>query len=150
MKERRVEEFKAACREYLESVSLHLLRIYGRALQMKKPTTMKKGELIEEILGVLSGEIVPQRNNKGAPIKYDHLDKKVIEKINALKVEYLGEEQPKSSASSEKEEIEKIKETKDSDIKYSSCVQLVLNIMDLNNEQQDCLKAFLSSLVTTP
>jgi len=152
MKERRVEEFKAACREYLDTVSLHLLRILGRSLQMKKPTAMKKGALIEEILGILSGEISPQRDKKGAPIKYDHLDKKIIEKIHALKAEYFGEEQPTLSQPIENEEktAKEPKETNEKEVKYSSCVQLVLNIADLNNEQQDCLKAFLSSLVITP
>ena len=113
---------------------------------------MKKGALIEEILSILSGEISPQRDKKGAPIKYDHLDKKIIEKIHALKAEYLGEEQPTLSQPIENEEkaAKELKETNEKEVKYSSCVQLVLNIADLNNEQQDCLKAFLSSLVITP
>ena len=65
-----LNEFKTACKEYLQMVSLNDLRIYGRTLNMKDPTKLKKPELLQAIVDILSGEAKPEgRNNRGAPIK---------------------------------------------------------------------------------
>ena len=93
MAEKDVEAFKNACKEYFHTVNLNVLRAYGRALQLRKPTAMRKKELSEEIISVLCGETVPQRNGKkGAPIKVEYGLQEIFDKIDGFKKRYAIEE----------------------------------------------------------
>jgi hypothetical protein len=57
-----------------------------------KPTEKKKFELIDEIVGILTGELQPvARATKGAPVKDDFVDPKIELKIAQLRREYLTE-----------------------------------------------------------
>lgn len=90
MEEKDVLAFKLACQNYFFTLSLQALRSYGRALRLQKPAALKKGDLIEEIIKVLCGEVSPQRNgNRGAPVKCDYLDERIFEKVESLQKEYL-------------------------------------------------------------
>ncbi|MBO7297820.1 MAG: hypothetical protein J6U60_02085 [Clostridia bacterium] len=87
----KIERFKLACVEYLETQTISTLRAYGRFLQMRDCTSMNKGELIREIVEVLSGERLEKRSTKGAPSKHNFVKPIVIEKIEELKELYFGE-----------------------------------------------------------
>ena len=85
-----LNEFKTACKEYLQMVSLNDLRIYGRTLNMKDPTKLKKPELLQAIVDILSGEAKPEgRNNRGAPIKNKTVSVEITASIEALRKRYL-------------------------------------------------------------
>lgn len=85
-------EFKLATKHYLSSLDIGSLRSYGRNVGVFNPTTKKKAELVEDIVGVLSGEIPPvQRSNLGAPVKSAYVDPKIEEEIAGLQRLYLEE-----------------------------------------------------------
>ena len=140
MEKKLVEEFKAACREYFSRVSLSSLRVYGRSLQLQKPTTKNKNELIEDILSVLIGEVVPKRNNTGAPIKDFYLNEQIIEDINEFREKFFGTELPVLPPIVTQEEQEETPSI--------TKIQFVLNFNDLTYEQKEKLKIFLDSLTT--
>ena len=80
--------FRYACTQYLSTLSLMTLRPYGREVGVAQPTEKKKGELIEEIVGILTGEITPvARATKGAPVKDDFVDPKIAQKIEEFRKE---------------------------------------------------------------
>ena len=91
MSEKRTAEFKIACENYFLTLSLNALRSYGRALNLQNPTEKKKIDLIEELIGVLCGEIVPRRKATGAPVKNDYVEPKIFQTVAQLKKQYLGE-----------------------------------------------------------
>ena len=87
----KIERFKLACVEYLETQTINTLRAYGRFLQMRDSTSMNKRELIREIVEVLCGERVAVRSNRGAPTKHNFVEPSVIQRIEVLKERYLSE-----------------------------------------------------------
>ena len=132
MNERAMEEKKAQfrkdCERYLSSMSLECLRSYGRSLQLRDPTKKKKAELIKEIVMVLCGELTPQRNNKGAPIKNDYISPQILSDIEKIKQKYFPtsiEEEPEN---------------------LSVVLQLKINPALLNEKQRQLLNEFLDSL----
>lgn len=131
MSEKNVPEFKRACEEQLSAVSITMLRSYGRSLQLKAPTKLRKDLLIKEIIGVLCGEIVPQRNKKGAPAKNSYVAEKLIEKISELKKEYLLEDVKAEGKASPSNDVS---------------LQLSINPSTLNENQKRLLNNFLNSL----
>ncbi len=56
-------------KEYLENLPLGDLRKIGREIGVKAPTALKKNQLINAILEVISGEVPPchNLNNRGRP-----------------------------------------------------------------------------------
>ena len=131
IEESRKLQFKMDCEKYLSSISLEYLRSYGRSLQLKDPTKKKKTELITEIIMVLCGEYIPQRNNKGAPIKNDYIAPKIVEDIEAIKRKYLFEE-----LENKKEEVKNPKVS----------LQFTIEPAFLNEKQKQLLNDFLNSL----
>ncbi len=84
--------FKQYCSEYLETLGIAELRSYGRHVGVAWATKRKKKDLIETIMDIFIGEIPPvERSKRGAPIKDDRVDKKILEKINAYRQLYLAE-----------------------------------------------------------
>ena len=56
----------------LDKEHLSVLRALGRAVGVKAPAALSKGDLIENIIGIQRGNIEPcDKNNKGAPPKID-------------------------------------------------------------------------------
>ena len=88
---RRINRFKLACVEYLETQTIQTLRAYGRFLQMRDCTSIKKGELIRGIVEILCGERVAVRSNRGAPSKRNFVEPSVIQTIEDLKEKYFSE-----------------------------------------------------------
>lgn len=54
-------------KEELNKFNLYSLRELGREIGVKAPSTLKKEQLIEQILGVLSGKIEPTFSTRGRP-----------------------------------------------------------------------------------
>lgn len=89
MNEENKREFIFRCREFLSAQSLASLRSYGREVGVVSPTSRKKGELVEEIIGVLSNEIPARaRSGRGAPVLDDRPDVKIVQEIERLKAKY--------------------------------------------------------------
>lgn len=91
----KIAQFKMECYNYLSSQSLNVLRAYGRKIGVERPTERKKGELLDEIVLVLSGEkkaII--QTNLGAPVKNDYLDPCISEKIQAIRMKYFAKDAP--------------------------------------------------------
>lgn len=83
------EQFKRDCRLYFKDVILGELRSYGREVGVESPTKLKKSELIEEILAILTKEKEPvPRSNKGAPVLAKGVDARVLERVDALRRYY--------------------------------------------------------------
>ena len=135
MEEKNVPEFKRACKEVLLPRDITMLRAYGRFLQLKCPTKLRKDVLIKEIIEVLYGESKPQRNKKGKPPKNSYVDPSLIEEINELKKEYLLEDVETPS-----------KTEKESPLLTETLLQLSINPSSLNEKQKQLLNDFLNSL----
>jgi len=141
MEEKDVLAFKLACKNYFFTLDLQSLRAYGRLLNMPKPTVLKKGDLIEEIIKILCGESRPRRTKKGAPIKCDYLDESIFVAVENLQKEYLyGESLVKPLEESPPLPPEPIKE------KWEEPLQFTVRFSLLNEEQKKCFLAFLQSL----
>jgi len=54
-------------KEQLNEFNLYSLRELGRSLGVKAPSSLRKDQLIEQILGVLSGKIEPTFSMRGRP-----------------------------------------------------------------------------------
>lgn len=93
MNEKNLEVFKIECAKVLNSNSLNALRAYARRLNFRNPADVGKVQIIPLIVAALAGEITPEgRNNRGAPVKNDHVPPDLIEKIEELKRRYLYED----------------------------------------------------------
>ena len=102
MEESKKLQFEEKSKQYLSGVSLNNLRAYGRELGVSKPTKKGKDELIALIVSVLVGDLQAQAiSRRGAPVKNDHVDPKVVERMEMLKREYLGEQATGKSSVSE-------------------------------------------------
>ncbi len=130
-----IEGFIEATRIYLQSLSLDNLRCYGRYLQLQAPTKERKKELIEKIIKVLCGKLIPQRNNRGAPVKNAEVSLSILETISMIKIKYLQEATPI-------QEPVKDQETEES----PKTIQVVIDFSTLNKEQKNKFKKFLNSL----
>ncbi len=63
-------QFKKFTEGYLNTLSISILREIGREIGVRSATSMKKEELIEDILAIQKGELQPALpNKKGAPPK---------------------------------------------------------------------------------
>lgn len=68
-----MQKFKYLTKEMLESQHLAIVREIGRVIGVKSPTSKNKSKLIEEILAIQAGTLLPDlsTSTKGAPIKYE-------------------------------------------------------------------------------
>lgn len=89
--ERASDNLKVAYTEYLSTLSIGSLRLVGRHSGVSKATLKKKNELIREIVSVITGEVPPaERTNRGAPVKDDYVDPKIFDRLEEIKLTYLG------------------------------------------------------------
>ena len=86
-----VNEYKYACRDFLSGFALNALRSYGREIGVCNPTKdKKKNVLIDEIVAVLAGEVMPMMpSTRGAPVKNDFVDPKLSEGIEKIRKQYV-------------------------------------------------------------
>lgn len=139
-KEKDALRFKYEAERYLHTLGIEALRSYGRYLQLEAPTAMRKSELIAEILKVLCKERFPQRNKKGAPVKNQHFDAQILERVSDLKSRYLSDETEEPA----QEEIPK-KENAEN-IPQNTVLRFTVVPSLLNEKQRACLNEFLNSL----
>ncbi len=86
----KMKQFRNACKLYLTSLSIGALRSYGRSIGVARPTDKKKEDLIEAIIGVFTGELLPIPISKhGAPVKNDRVDERIPLRMEALKAEFF-------------------------------------------------------------
>lgn len=92
MKGNATRRFVDTCKIFLDKQGLNDLRAYARGIGVEKPTTKKKEQLISEIVGVLSGSIVPiEVSRRGAPVKNDSVKPEFLREIERIKLTYLNE-----------------------------------------------------------
>ena len=86
-----MEKYKRECREFLSDFALNALRSYGRMIGVNNPTKdKKKNVLIDEIVAVLSGEVMPTLPSRlGAPVKNDFVDPKLPEGLEQIRIANL-------------------------------------------------------------
>ena len=86
-----MEKYKRECREFLSGFALNALRSYGRMIGVNNPTKdKKKNVLIDEIVAVLSGEVMPTMPSRlGAPVKNDFVDPKLPEGLEEIRMANL-------------------------------------------------------------
>ncbi len=83
---------KKFTKKQLQSTNYFDLRTFAREIGVKNPTALKKENLINEIIKVQNGEVMPHRTTKGRPAKktIDTLNDKLKEeqhnKILEIKV----------------------------------------------------------------
>ena len=128
--EENILQYKMACRNYFQNVSLNSLRSYGRFLGLRSPTTQHKEDLIEDIIKMLCGEMQPERNKQGAPVK-ENVNMDVIQAVEQLKGEYrIGE----------------YSEVKTQEKTNAVIVHLDVDIGALNKQQRKKFNDFIESL----
>ena len=147
MSENNTSKFKIACKNYFSTLRLSTLSCYGRFLQLKAPTAMKKDDLIESIIGVLCGEISPNRTCRGAPIKGNYVDQSIIATVSHFQKQYLDKDACKNDGNDTQITQSKNTVTFDNlEEKISSPVQCVVQLSKLNKEQKQLFLNFLESL----
>lgn len=81
--------FKWSAKAFLTRQGLGALRAYGRGVGVAEPTKKTKERLIDEIVAILLGELTPtMRSKRGAPVKEDFVDPKILASIADLKDQY--------------------------------------------------------------
>ena len=135
MEEEKIVQFKEACGNYFQKVSLNTLRSYGRFIGLQKPTAQKKQDLIEDIIKMLCGEIKPDRNKQGAPVK-ESVNMDFVKIVEQLKAEYLD---GATIARIEEANEEKKEET-------AVMMHLDVNLASLSKEQKKKFYACANSL----
>ena len=92
----KIEGFKNACFECLDTFSIHQLRNYGREIGVDTPTKKKKEDLVADIVAILAGELAPiTRSRRGAPVKNERVDPLLERAIAKLRyVWFAGIEPP--------------------------------------------------------
>ena len=85
----REKEFEEVCTRYLETLGLSDLRAYGRYVGLRSATSLKKAELIKEIVKALCGKNSLSFSNRGAPSKNNSLDMQVVKSVEEMQKKYL-------------------------------------------------------------
>lgn len=97
-----MELFAAACKEYLSTHGLSVLRAYGRSVGVSNPTKKEKEELVELTVGILTGKLSPRApSRRGAPVKNNFVDPSVVNAIEALRRMHLHLPEPEEPEVSE-------------------------------------------------
>ena len=92
MKETTLPAFKANCQFQLMRYNIGALRAYASEIGVPRATEKKKGELIEDITAILSGEREPiAKTNLGAPVKNGYVDPTLISEMESLRRAYFPE-----------------------------------------------------------
>ena len=83
-------EFQNKCRTYLDSLDIGTVRAYARHIGVANPTQLKKDELLDATVSVLSGLTMPiPRSSRGAPIKGGYIPQEIVKQIGEFEFEYL-------------------------------------------------------------
>lgn len=84
-------QLKNAYRVYLSTLSIGVLRSLGRQIGVYKSTVKKKEELVEQIVAIETGELLPARqSSRGAPVKDSYVDPRIFERLEEIKCVHLS------------------------------------------------------------
>ena len=87
------EKAKEELKNYLDSLSILILRTLARQVGVYNPTKTAKDELILQIIAVLTGEAEPcEPSKRGAPVKEASIDVKYMRGLQAICEKYENEE----------------------------------------------------------
>ena len=87
-------ELENRYREFLDALPLATLRVIGRKYGAQQASASHKDDLIDSIIGILTGSIQPTpRSNRGAPAKLNYIDPAVLEELEKIKREGAGREE---------------------------------------------------------
>lgn len=91
-------QLKNAFKDYLSTLSIGVLRSLGRQIGVYKSTVKKKEELVEQIVAIETGELLPARqSSRGAPVKDSYVDPRIFERLEEIKCVYLSTEKEKTT-----------------------------------------------------
>ena len=90
MDEKQRAAFCEECKEYFDTLSVHVLRACGQTLGLIKPTSLCKENLIKEITDALLADELQKRSKRGAPVKNVFLPPDVFEKMKFLRQKCVG------------------------------------------------------------
>lgn len=106
MNNKDILSFGNACKSFLLTESLNKLRTYGRSIGVDTPTTWKKTDLVEQIVGILTGEIASiPISKRGAPVKDDNVDTRILMEIEKIRSIYLFDIFPQEIKEKESKEV---------------------------------------------
>lgn len=89
MAEKSYDKLYKDCQELFKSCDIHVTRAYARSIGVEKPTEKLKLQLIEDIVGVLSGRISPiEISTRGAPVKNNYVPPHISAKMDEIKLIY--------------------------------------------------------------
>ena len=153
MNTKNIADFKKECTSYLCHKSVEVLRAYGRSIGMQKPTTLNKQDLICAILATICGELPPNRNQKGAPVKNNFLDEHIVDDMERFQEKYgIGtrqnlDTQPPLTAPC-KQELAALSPEIVKEVQKESPVTLHLTVdySNLTDVQKEKLKEFLDCI----
>lgn len=129
-----LEEFKSDCRAYLFRQSIPVLRAYGASLGLKYPIKTKKKLLIEDIVALLCGEIMPTKSGQDTFIQSDSLNPKFLKHMDKLITQYFNGERLTNTDKKTEEE------------NSSNNIKITLNLSNLTTHQVEKLTGFLKTL----
>lgn len=90
--EEKQEQFERLAKKYLGAKGIVELRVYARHVGVDNGTTLKKGELIENIVRACLVEKENTANKRGQPPKGDYLSPKLLQDMEDLRRKVFGEE----------------------------------------------------------
>ena len=86
-------KFREEGSKYLSTWKIKKLRIYGRKMGVFRPTDRSKSNLIEQIIGIWTGEIEPiEPSKRGAPVKEKDLPPEIHQRMSELYDKYVKNE----------------------------------------------------------
>lgn len=105
MTEERKQAFEAECRAVLAKYSYDDFCAYGREeLKLEKPTALVKEEVENQIISVLCGDLIPNRNRRGKPPKNKYYNPELKRELDEVVAKYAKETENVTESAEEDEE----------------------------------------------
>lgn len=80
-----IKQWRIEFAGFLNAIGIVSLRTLGRYVGVSQATARKKGELVDCILAIVSGERLPAaKSNRGAPVKEDFVDPAILSGLDEL------------------------------------------------------------------
>ena len=80
-----IKQWRIEFAGFLNAIGIVSLRTLGRYVGVPQATARKKGELVDCILAIVSGERLPAaKSNRGAPVKEDFVDPAILSGLDEL------------------------------------------------------------------
>ncbi len=107
MTEERKQAFEAECRAVLAKYSYDDFCAYGReVLRLEKPTALVKEEVENQIVAVLCGDLIPNRNRRGKPPKNRYYNPELKKELEGVVAKYAKETESVTTAEEDEDDFE--------------------------------------------